>query len=119
MGRNQPSGAVCLPLLSSPVSLSISHPRGRGHPGKTSGKEVGWGRGTPLRTPSRHACPVMSPIHLPSQGWPQNRWPHESQGSPGPPPGMPCPAPLWLEPVGGEGAGRLAGGSFSLPPEQR
>ena len=38
----------------------------------------------------------------------------------GPPPGTPCPAPLWLEPVGGEeGAGPWVGGSFSLPPEQR
>lgn len=131
--RRRNDGLVCWPLLSSPLPLSISHPWGLGHPGRSAGREVGRGRvppGVPL-----HATPALRGTwfpHLPRVS-PRIGSPHESRGSCGwgsrpgimtlplgPPPGTPCPAPLWLEPVGGEeGAGPWVGGSFSLPPEQR
>lgn len=127
MGRKPPLGAVCRPPLSSPVPLSISHPWGRGHPGKSTGREVVWGRvppGVPL-----HTTPAPRETWFPRlpRGSPRISSPHESQRScgsgscpgitpppPGPPPGTPCPARLWLEPVGG-GEG-LGGRSVGLSP---
>lgn len=78
MGRNQPSGAVCLPLLSSPVPLSINHPWGRGHPRKSSGRELGWGRVPPCvplhATPAPRGAPfTYLPRGGPRIGWPQDR----------------------------------------------
>lgn len=132
MGRKPPLGAVCRPPLSSPVPSSVT-PGGVGTPGKSAGREVVRGQGTPLEYPfTPHACPARNPIPPPSRGSPRITSPHESQRSCGwgscpgitPHPWVPlqgrpaCPplaTGLWEE-GRGWATGRWI---FSLPPEQR
>ena len=67
MGRNQPLGAVCLPLLSSPCHCPSVIPGDVGTPGKAVGGK--WaGAGYPLAYPFT----PHPPREEPSQGWPQD-----------------------------------------------